>query len=62
MLSALKDQGHSLAIYGSKSWLEYPKLKENYKGFVKTEEFDDRLAEGKVVLAMLEDHLTGSCI
>lgn len=60
VLRKLQAEGFSIAIYGPKTWLNYPDLAGKYRGFVATEEFDERLSEGRIILSMLEDHLTGN--
>jgi hypothetical protein len=60
MVKALIDAGLNVAIYGSKKWEEYDFATNHYYGFVATEKFDEVLKEGKIILAFLEDHITGN--
>ena len=60
MVQALIERGISIGIFGSKQWLEYPKISSYYHGFVATEDFDSTLSKGKIVLAFLEDHISGN--
>jgi ABC-type multidrug transport system fused ATPase/permease subunit len=59
VLRKLKKEGFSIAVYGPKSWQHFSDFAEDYKGFVNSEEFDIRLSEGKIILSMLEDHISG---
>ena len=60
MIRALIKSGLKVAIYGSKKWEKYDFLKKSYLGFVDTKNFDNVLREAKIVLAFLEDHITGA--
>ncbi len=60
MVKGLIDSGLKVAIYGSQKWKEYDFTQGYYFGFVDTEEFDNVLSDAKIVLAFLEDHLTGA--
>lgn len=51
----------SLSLFGGRGWLESPVLRPYYRGFVASETFDRTVRESRLVLALLEDHLTGSC-
>jgi len=59
MVKGLIDSGLKVAIYGSEQWTKYDFARDYYFGFVATEMFDEVLKSGKIVLAFLEDHLTG---
>jgi len=59
MVKALIDSGVNVAIYGSKKWENYDFAKKHYYGYVSTKDFDNVLSKGKIVLAFLEDHLSG---
>jgi hypothetical protein len=60
MVKALIDDGLNVAIYGSKQWESYDFAKKYYYGFIPTENFDKVLSKGKIVLAFLEDHISGN--
>jgi len=60
IVKALIESGLKVAIYGSKKWEEYDFADGSYFGFVDTEDFDKVLEDAKIVLALLEDHLTGA--
>jgi len=60
IVKALLDSGVSLAIYGSKEWDKYDYARKSYHGYVSTENFNNVLSKSKIVLALLEDHATGS--
>lgn len=59
MVKALLDEGLKIAIFGSKKWESYDFTNGCYHGFIPTEKFDEVLSKGKIILAFLEDHLTG---
>ena len=59
MVTALVSSGLKVGIYGSPQWKNHELLKKYYLGFVPTEEFDQILSKGKIVLAFLEDHISG---
>lgn len=59
LMKDLIDSGLNVAIYGSKKWKDYDFASDCYFGFIPTEKFDEVLSKGKIVLAFLEDHLTG---
>jgi hypothetical protein len=60
MMRELIDSGLKVEIYGSKEWHKYDFAAECYRGFVDSKMFDEVLRRGKIVLAFMEDHLTGS--
>jgi len=60
ILKSLIHSGFKVGVYGSKKWIKYKYIKNNYNGFVETEKFDEALAKGKIVLALLEDHISGN--
>ncbi len=60
MVEGLINSGINLAIYGSPEWKKYSFSNGYYFGFIDTNEFDIVLSNSKIVLAFLEDHLTGS--
>ena len=59
IIKALVDSGVKLAIYGSEQWLKYNYARNSYHGYVETKNFDKVLSKSKIILALLEDHLTG---
>lgn len=59
MVKALIDNGLNVGIYGSKKWESHDFVKNYYYGFIPTKEFDKVLSKGKIVLAFLEDYLSG---
>ncbi len=60
MITDLINAGLKIAIYGSNDWMKYRHLKENYFGFVRTEDFDKTMMSAKIVLSFLEDNFDGS--
>jgi hypothetical protein len=60
MMQSLIDAGLKVAIYGSSEWNKYDRIKNCYLGFVATEDFDKVMQSSKIVLAFLEDDITGS--
>ena len=58
IVKALVDSGVNLAIYGSDQWNKYDYARNSYHGYVETEDFNKTLAKSKIVLALLEDHIT----
>ena len=60
MVEGLINSGINLAIYGSPKWKKYSFTNGYYFGFVDTNEFDIVLSNSKIVLAFLEDHITGA--
>ena len=60
MVEGLINSGINLAIYGSPKWEKYSFTNGSYYGFVDTNEFDIVLSNSKIVLAFLEDHITGA--
>ena len=59
IVKALVEAGVNLAIYGSDQWNKYEYAKNSYHGYVDTKHFNQILAKSKIVLALLEDHVTG---
>lgn len=59
MVEALIAAGLNIGIFGSKKWDNYAFAKDSYYGFISTSQFDEILSKGKIVLAFLEDHLSG---
>jgi len=60
MVTKLISAGLKVAIYGTKDWNKYNHLRNNYYGFVPTEDFDKVMMSAKIVLAFLEDDIDGS--
>lgn len=60
LVESLVAAGVPLSLFGGKGWLESPRLRPSYRGYVASEDFDRTLRESRVVLALLEDHLTGA--
>jgi hypothetical protein len=60
IIRRLVSKGYNIAIYGPRSWELYLDLLPYYHGYVDSDDFDKRLGEGKIVLALLKDHITGA--
>ena len=60
IVKKLIDAGVNLAIYGSEHWNKYEYARSSYYGYVDTEKFNDTIAQSKIVLALLEDHVNGN--
>jgi hypothetical protein len=60
LVERLASAGLPLALFGGRGWQASPHLAPHYRGFVPSEAFDRTVRESKVVLALLEDHLTGA--
>jgi len=60
LVEKLANAGVPLSLFGSKGWLKSDILAPYYRGFVESESFDDTVRESRVVLALLEDHITGA--
>lgn len=60
IIEALIDAGIKVSIFGSPKWEKIKKLKEFYFGYVPSEDFDSTIRQSKIILALLEDHLTGA--
>lgn len=59
LVEQLADVGVPLSLFGGRGWLESPRLRPFYRGYVASAEFDRAVRESRIVLALLEDHLTG---
>lgn len=59
LLREISNSGFSLEIYGSKKWSYIKDLKDKYKGYVSTSEFDDVLSKSRFILCPLKDHIDG---
>ena len=60
LVERLASRGVPLSLFGGKGWLASPLLAPFYRGFVPSDAFDRTVRESRVVLALLEDHLTGA--
>lgn len=60
LVERLAAAGVPLSLFGGRGWLDSPRLAASYRGFVASEDFDRTVRESRIVLAPLEDHLTGA--
>jgi len=60
LVERLAARGVPLSLFGGRGWLASPSLAPFYRGFVPSDAFDRTVRESRVVLALLEDHLTGA--
>ncbi len=60
LVERLAADGVPLSLFGGRGWLESPRLASAYRGFVASADFDRTVRESRIVLAPLEDHLTGA--
>lgn len=60
LVERLADQGVPLSLFGGAGWLRSEKLRPYYRGFVASADFDRTVRESRLVLAPLEDHLSGA--
>lgn len=60
LVERLAAAGVPLSLFGGRGWLESPQLASAYRGFVASADFDRTVRESRIVLAPLEDHLTGA--
>lgn len=60
LVEELAAAGVSLSLFGGRGWLESPRLAPFYRGYVASGDFDRTVRESRIVLALLEDHLTGA--
>jgi hypothetical protein len=60
LIEALIDSGVKISLFGSPAWQDYKKLKDYYRGYISSDGFDRVIQRSKIVLAPLEDHLTGA--
>lgn len=60
LVEKLAEAGIPLSLFGGKGWLESPSLRPYYRGFVPSDEFDRTVRESRLILALLEDHLSGA--
>lgn len=60
LVERLADAGVPLSLFGGRGWLESSRLKPFYRGYVASADFDRTVRESRLVLALLEDHLTGA--
>jgi hypothetical protein len=59
VVSALAAAGLPLDLFGGRGWSRIRPLARHYRGFVRSADFDLTVRRSRVVLALLEDHLTG---
>lgn len=60
LVERLAAAGVPLSLFGGRGWLDSPGLAAAYRGFVASADFDRTVRESRIVLAPLEDHLTGA--
>lgn len=60
LVERLAAAGVPLSLFGGRGWLESSRLAPSYRGFVASADFDRTVRESRIVLAPLEDHLTGA--
>lgn len=60
LIRALVDAGVNVALFGSAKWQEYSDLRAYYHGYVPSEDIGSTIQASKIILAPLEDHLTGA--
>ena len=60
LVEQLAAAGVPLSLFGSQGWLESPRLQPYYRDFVASADFDRTVRASRIVLALLEDHLTGA--
>lgn len=60
LVEQLAERGVPLSLFGGRGWLESPRLQPFYRGYVASADFDRTVRESRIVLALLEDHLTGA--
>lgn len=60
LVEQLAAAGVPLSLFGGRGWLETPRLQPYYRGFLASEDFDRTVRASRIVLAPLEDHLTGA--
>lgn len=60
LVRALIDAGINVALFGSSSWQEYGDLRAYYHGYVSSEDTGTMIQASKIIIAAMEDHLTGA--
>lgn len=60
LVERLAEAGVPLSLFGGRGWLASPRLQPYYRGYVASADFDRTVRESRIVLALLEDHLTGA--
>jgi hypothetical protein len=60
LIKALVDAGINVALFGSPKWKEFDDFKAYYHGYVLPEDIPSTIQTSKIILALLEDHLTGA--
>jgi hypothetical protein len=60
LVEELAARGVPLSLFGGRGWLASPRLQPYYRGYVASADFDRTVRESRIVLALLEDHLTGA--
>jgi len=60
LIRALIQAGVKVALFGSPKWKAYADLEPYYHGFLDTDQIDNTVRKSKIILALLEDHLTGA--
>jgi hypothetical protein len=60
LIRALIRTGVKVALFGSPKWKAYADLEPYYHGFLDSDQIDNTIRKSKIVLALLEDHLTGA--
>lgn len=59
MIRSLIKNSIKVAIFGSSKWNKYSDIKKYYHGYVDADNFDYVMSNGKLILAFLEDHISG---
>ena len=59
IIKSLIDENIKVGIFGSNKWKNYSFARSHYHGYVPSEKFDQILSKGKIILALLENHIDG---
>jgi|GEM_PF-6014892 len=59
MIRALAQAGIKVSLFGNPQWKEFDHLSPCYHGYLHSDEISPMIRKSKIVLALLEDHLTG---
>ncbi len=60
LAEALVAAGVPVSLFGGMGWSRIPSLAGSYRGFLPSEDFDATVRRSRIVLASMEDHLTGA--